>query len=36
MGKVILDYFVPGIAYFVFRKCHPTWQLPEHEVADYD
>ena len=36
MGTEIFDDFMPDIAYFVFRKCHPTWQLPEKPVDDHD
>ena len=38
MSETVLDDFVPDIAYFVFRKCHPTWrqwmfQLIDHEIT---
>ena len=36
MDTGTLDDFVPDIAYFVFRKCHPTWRLPENFVNDHD
>jgi len=36
MEKATFDDFVPEIAYFVFRKCAPTWRLWENEVNDHD
>ena len=36
MKEKFFDDFVPTIAYHVFRKCNPGWQIRQYPVNDYD
>jgi AraC-like DNA-binding protein len=36
MRELLTDDFVPKIAYHVFRKCNPDWQIRDHYVTDHD